>query len=1117
MSELGFSDGPMGFRLERMELSNWGTFGLNKIWSFPFGSANALVTGDIGTGKSTWVDALTTLIVPPQKITYNKAAGAERRERTDKAYLLGEYRNTREENASYAKAINLRDETSYSVILAVFVESSASRLISLAQVRWMRGGEIHRLYVVSGKRLSVKSDFGEFDGEIGPFKKKLKMMSEGEVFDSYSDYAATFRQTMGITEKALDLFNQTVSMKTIGDLDDFIRNHMLEQSKARSSIDGLLRNYDNLRSAHETVERTRKKRDLLKPLVQEGSDYKATRQSLDNMSLMIQALPYFVIQKTLPLIAAESARLGERLSTLQAEAKSLKSQLADERANLSRIEASIESSEVGKRLSELAVELQRLEVERDKKRKLAFQYEGYASSLGYAAPSNQEGFDYNARKAQAELESGEARRLELQADRDVLVAERSGAEEKRDEIERELRSLRSRSTSIPARNLELRAALAAALGLGDAILPFVGELIQVKAEERIWEGSCERVLRGFALSILVPESLYRRVSAYARERDLGDRRLVFIRVPEKVPTRLQLAPNSLARVLEVKAGSPFKPWVEAELARYAGYARCETMEEFYRENDAVTKEGLVKSGKLRHEKDDRRSVSDPRNFVLGWSNKEKIELLERDLSQQIRILGSLEEKLARVDAHLDKLVRQRDALNGLMAFLSFDDLDYRSRTTRYEELRAERESLEVSSDQLAELRRAQGASQASIARLEVDQEARQKACGAVEQAIRSLGEERDSMAKNLAAVDGEIPHNAYEDIEAFLAKEGQGIDLRPALDAVHSGWQAVVAGRLNSRRSGLERKERELRGTLLQNMNEFLGAFPEHRAELRPTAEFLEDFAGLLATIERSELPGFEARFRALLRESTLQDIALFQNELQNDSAAILAAINEINVSLREIEYSPGTYITLLAQRREDQAIADFRNELRGCLENTLGDEELYSEAKFLQVKRLLDRFASGEGVDKSWTDHVTDVRSWFSFMASERWMADDTEKEFYSSSSGKSGGQKEKLAYTILASALAYQYGLGKRRFSGGFRLVAIDEAFGRGSAESTRYGFRLFKQLDLQLILVTPLQKIGVIEEHVESIHLITNHDGTSSEVRSLTIEEYRMEKQAHGGTTR
>jgi len=33
--------------------------------------------------------------------------------------------------------------------------------------------------------------------------------------------------------------------------------------------------------------------------------------------------------------------------------------------------------------------------------------------------------------------------------------------------------------------------------------------------------------------------------------------------------------------------------------------------------------------------------------------------------------------------------------------------------------------------------------------------------------------------------------------------------------------------------------------------------------------------------------------------------------------------------------------------------------------------------------------------------------------------------KDFYSDSSGKSGGEREKLAYTILASALAFQFGL--------------------------------------------------------------------------------------------
>ena len=96
---------------------------------------------------------------------------------------------------------------------------------------------------------------------------------------------------------------------------------------------------------------------------------------------------------------------------------------------------------------------------------------------------------------------------------------------------------------------------------------------------------------------------------------------------------------------------------------------------------------------------------------------------------------------------------------------------------------------------------------------------------------------------------------------------------------------------------------------------------------------------------------------------------------------------------------------------------------------------------------------------DRRWTAKVTDVRNWFLFAASERWREDDSEHEHYSDSGGKSGGQKEKLAYTILAASLAYQFGLewGAVR-SRSFRFVVIDEAFGRGSDESAQYGLRLF-----------------------------------------------------------
>ena len=72
------------------------------------------------------------------------------------------------------------------------------------------------------------------------------------------------------------------------------------------------------------------------------------------------------------------------------------------------------------------------------------------------------------------------------------------------------------------------------------------------------------------------------------------------------------------------------------------------------------------------------------------------------------------------------------------------------------------------------------------------------------------------------------------------------------------------------------------------------------------------------------------------------------------------------------------------------------------------------------------------------------------------------------------------------------------------------IDEAFGRGSDESARYGLELFRKLNLQLLIVTPLQKIHVIEDYVNSVHFVHNPGGNQSVLRNLTIEQYQQEKQ-------
>ena len=325
---------------------------------------------------------------------------------------------------------------------------------------------------------------------------------------------------------------------------------------------------------------------------------------------------------------------------------------------------------------------------------------------------------------------------------------------------------------------------------------------------------------------------------------------------------------------------------------------------------------------------------------------------------------------------------------------------------------------------------------------------------------------------------------------------------------------------LQSKIDALDRKLRDLAAKIIKAMAAFKELFKLETAEIDANLEAAFEYQNLLAQLQRDDLPRFVARFKELLNVNTINEIANFNAQLARERESIKERITHINKSLGEIDYNPARYIVLESQLSPDSEIRDFLQKLRACTEGALrgaedSDEAQYSEAKFIQVKEIIDRFRGRDGLtelDRRWSNKVTDVRNWFLFAASERWRADHSEHEHYSDSGGKSGGQKEKLAYTILAASLAYQFGLewGAVR-SRSFRFVVIDEAFGRGSDESAQYGLSLFRQLNLQLLIVTPLQKIHIIEPFVSSVGFVHNEAGRASKLRNLAIEEYREQKAA------
>ena len=322
-----------GFRLTRLEVLNWGTFD-KRVWSLELGGRNGLLTGDIGSGKSTLVDAITTLLVPPQRIAYNKAAGADARERSLRSYVLGHYKSERNEASGNAKPVALRDASSYSVILGVFHNAGFDQTVTLAQVFWLKDtfGQPERFYAVAERPLSITADFANFGTAVTTLRTRLRK-GGATLFDSFSPYGAHFRRRFGIEgEQALELFHQTVSMKSVGNLTDFVRHHMLEPFEVDTRIKDLIAHFDDLSRAHAAVLKAKQQVALLTPLVADCDRHAELLASSDVLRACREALkPHFAalklaliderLQTLAETFASESAKVA-RLSALKSEQQS---------------------------------------------------------------------------------------------------------------------------------------------------------------------------------------------------------------------------------------------------------------------------------------------------------------------------------------------------------------------------------------------------------------------------------------------------------------------------------------------------------------------------------------------------------------------------------------------------------------------------------------------------------------------------------------------------------------------------------------------------------------------------------------------------------------------------
>ena len=175
------------------------------------------------------------------------------------------------------------------------------------------------------KALSVGADFADFGSDLRDLRRRLRAAGT-TIYDEYAKYATSLRRLLGIrSEQALELFHQTVSMKSVGNLNDFVRDHMLEPSDSTERVHDIIAHFEDLTKAHDAVKRAREQLEALDPIVSTAAKYDAALTERDELERERAAVRLFIAELRSGLLAEEIASLdaeAARLALEQDDAKS---------------------------------------------------------------------------------------------------------------------------------------------------------------------------------------------------------------------------------------------------------------------------------------------------------------------------------------------------------------------------------------------------------------------------------------------------------------------------------------------------------------------------------------------------------------------------------------------------------------------------------------------------------------------------------------------------------------------------------------------------------------------------------------------------------------------------
>lgn len=699
-----------------------------------------------------------------------------------------------------------------------------------------------------------------------------------------------------------------------------------------------------------------------------------------------------------------------------------------------------------------------------------------------------------------------------------LKIEQDAAAKKTETLQQQITSYLSRKNRIPDDLINARKRLVDILETTEDEIPFVGELIKVKPTEQLWEDSIEKLLHSFSMQLLVPEKFSKSANHFIYNNDMQTK-LVYQKIdrrPSNSAVRWPTEDDALVNKLDFK-DCIYKTWLETTLLDRFNYYCTDDLDVFYGSSKAITSNGMMRNAN-RHEKDDRPGRWHKGKYRLGGDNRTIVQYLQEQKYSQEKLYTKLSEEIKGLTPLITSLKLKEQTITNLIAIRSYDDINWSQHAERINNL----------NKQIADLKKSSDKYDLIVKQItEIESQLKKEIANKETLSIKVSKLEDEYNDKNLRKLKLNF-EDLKEDGEHAIIQFLTEIETSPTGIKSLTQFNGMVT------QAGIKLKSKQRIATEAVNNLEkdtivLIAAFV-HPGE-KITTEFvnwsgdvinikadltgLGDLEDLHKTILTQRLVEHKRRFRDYMDKSMLDALTSYRAWLNNELSKIEDMIEELNVPLKKItfESNPDTYLQLeYRPLRGENEINIFRNQLNaaipGALDFEMQKDDNFREQVFHKIKELITELQKEE----NWRKKVTDVRNWLSFSAREHSVVDNKPGQYHDNTASYSGGQKAQFTYAILGAAIAHQFGIfqqGKQHKS--LRFITVDEAFSKLDPEKSQFLMKFCDQLNLQILVVTPLDKINIAEPYINAVHFVEIKNKKNSVLYNLTMEQYYEKKES------